>query len=321
MSKPLILDTDGVLAQLANGELINAGGTSNSTFTVGGKGLLFDDGTSSKDGGTSINLQTVYDHSPVDDGQAVLTLTPGKDLVIRDPDDGTFLSISGDTGEVTVNGSLRVEGGMTVIETTTVSSDHMLIEPLSGTTIPLAIYPKAGFSALVDLVSVRATNDGSPVFRISATGNLIATQNLTVGGNISATGTVSGSNITTLQNTVDNHIAGTDDQHNADAVTITPIAALPDSTNVQEALEAISANISPIIGNAQGVWHEQETAATTWNIAHPETAESTRIIVTCYDDSATPQQIMPDRVAPLNSTIVQVFFAAPQAGFAAVLVF
>jgi hypothetical protein len=51
--KPLILETDGVIEQLPNGGIINAGGTSWNTFTVGGRGLLFDDGSSTSGGAPS----------------------------------------------------------------------------------------------------------------------------------------------------------------------------------------------------------------------------------------------------------------------------
>jgi hypothetical protein len=49
-NKPIILDEDGILGQLPDGELINAGGTSHHRWIVGGRGLLFDDGTSTLDG-------------------------------------------------------------------------------------------------------------------------------------------------------------------------------------------------------------------------------------------------------------------------------
>lgn len=51
--KPLILETDGVIGQLPDCGIINAGGTSCSTFTVGGRGLLFDDGSSTIGGAPS----------------------------------------------------------------------------------------------------------------------------------------------------------------------------------------------------------------------------------------------------------------------------
>lgn len=51
--KPLILETDGVISQLPDCSIINAGGTSCSTFTVGGRGLLFDDGSSTSGGAPS----------------------------------------------------------------------------------------------------------------------------------------------------------------------------------------------------------------------------------------------------------------------------
>ena len=50
VKKPVILDEDGVFGQLEDGGIINAGGVKGPTFTVGGRGLLFDDGTSTLPG-------------------------------------------------------------------------------------------------------------------------------------------------------------------------------------------------------------------------------------------------------------------------------
>jgi hypothetical protein len=40
VAKPVIIETDGVLGELETGQIINAGGTSNPTFTVAGEQVL-----------------------------------------------------------------------------------------------------------------------------------------------------------------------------------------------------------------------------------------------------------------------------------------
>ena len=84
--KPVLLESDGVFGQLPNGGIINAGGTSNHTFTVDGRGLLFDDGTSTGTGGSgsfaNVTLQLAYNNSPNTGGVAGIQLAPGKDFVI-----------------------------------------------------------------------------------------------------------------------------------------------------------------------------------------------------------------------------------------------
>jgi len=187
MSKPVILEDDGVFGQLPDGGIINAGGTTNPTWTVDGQGVILDDGSSSG-GGSGITLQKVYDNTPNLGGQASLILQDGKDLVIKDPDDGTFVSISGKTGntpgnkcKVTINGDLIVNGDTTQIDTVIQDSDHWTITPASGSTKALSIYPDNGVTLTVDLVAIRKIYGGSPIFRITKDGDLIATENLTVG--------------------------------------------------------------------------------------------------------------------------------------------
>jgi hypothetical protein len=109
--KPIVLDNDGIFGQLANGALINAGGTTHLTFTVGGRGLLFDDGTSTNpEGGIALTtLQTVYDNTEAQGGQAQLKITTGKDFaILNDSGSSVFFKVDAATGKVTLSSQLEV---------------------------------------------------------------------------------------------------------------------------------------------------------------------------------------------------------------------
>jgi hypothetical protein len=102
------------LPLLPDGSILNIGGTDFPTFTVGGKGLLFDDGTStngSSTGGFSLTLQQAYQNSlPDGNASALLKLLPGKNLTISNTDGSIpYFSINGETGDISISGKLSVE--------------------------------------------------------------------------------------------------------------------------------------------------------------------------------------------------------------------
>jgi len=235
--KPIILDDDGIFSQLPDGSIINAGGTSNLTWTVGGRGLLFDDGTSTGGGGgLAITLQNAYNNSTATNGQVTIKLAAGRDLAILDSaSDDIFFKVDAETGKVTITGDLEILGNSTVIDTVVQNIDHWQISPKSGITPALKIEPDLGVNPIVDLVTVRCVFGGTPVFKIDAMGNLVATQDLTVGG------LINGVDLPLLKTAVDSHLAGLAGwRHMAAAIDIAPIASLPTATNVQQALEQIN---------------------------------------------------------------------------------
>ena len=312
--KPLILGNDGSFAQLTTGDIINTGGTVCTTFTVGGRGLLFDDG-SSTDGGsgggsTTINLQTAYDNSPTVSGQAGIVLYPNKDFIIKDSHaDGNFFTVSAADGTVTINGDLNVMGSTTTIETSVIVSDHQFINPASGTTIPLRIEPQSGVTPIVDLFNVKRIFGGVPVFEIDSSGSLIATGTLTI------TGLINGVDIVANQTTLNAHIAGTSYQHTASVINITPIPSIPAATNVQQALEAVAAQA--VANTAWGFEFTQITPATTWTVNH--NGNTLRASVTIYDTSWA--QIIPAQVQIVNANQLVVSFTSAIAGSAMVILF
>lgn len=319
--KPLILDLDGIFGQLPDDGIINAGGTSNPTFTVNGKGLVFDDGTSTG-GGSAMTLQKIYDISPIDfdpdddpdtlNGEVWITLAEGKDLVIRDPDDGTFMKLSGSDGKVTIVGELEVTGTTTTINTNEVESDHWVLSPSAASTIALSVRPDLGVTPLVDLVRVYKTFAGTPVVRIDKDGNLVLTQNIVTSG------LVDGVDVSVLNTTVSTHQNASGAKHAAANISITAIEDLPGHTTVQQALDTLAAAMNPGGGaNAFGHSHTQVSADDTWTIVH--NGNTLNVTVTIFDDDE--EQVIPNSVQIINVNTVEVTFGSPMSGRAVVILF
>jgi hypothetical protein len=317
--KPIVIEIDGVYGQLPDGGILNAGGTSFSSWTVDGRGLLFDDGTSTAPGsGTanSITLQSVYNNSPTAAGATSIKLSTGKDFVISDDtDDGIYFKIDAETGKVTITGDLEVLGSSSVIDSIIQDSDHWLISPKLGTTSALKIEPDFGVIPVVDLVTIRRTFASLPVFRIDSSGNLIASQNLTIGG------LINGVNIVSLKSEVDHHAAGdTGYRHYADDVDILPIPGLTGASNVQEALEQINNNVNSGGGGGGsviGYEHVQSAPSTLWTITHNK--NTFKLQTTIYNTNW--EQLVPNNIQIIDNNTVLVSFNAPIAGRAMLLLF
>lgn len=101
----LYLNRDlGETGLLPDGSIVNIGGVSGNNFTVGGKGIVLADGTTTGPDGTNLmSLQRVYDNSP--DGN--LTLSSDKDLFIFGTTN-TGLKVNGLTGAVDISSDLTV---------------------------------------------------------------------------------------------------------------------------------------------------------------------------------------------------------------------
>lgn len=322
--KPILLENDGVFGQLPDGGIINAGGTSSGTFTVGGRGLLFDDGSSTATvSGAGLTLQSAYNASTTVNGKAGIQLSAGKDLVITDPNsDGNFFTISSVDGTVTINGNLLVNGISTVLETTTLKSDHWLVQPLSPNTTAISIIPDPSLTGMVaDLFSVRTKAGAAPAVRIDNNGNLLLTQNLTVNG------LINGVNLAALNTEVQTHNAGTAWNHYAADVFITPITGL-NATNVQQALQQLETNITNIVnsgggghggntGSCFGYNFIQTAPALSWTIPHM--GATLNAVVNIYDGAN--QQIIPQHVQLVDINNILVTFLSPQVGRAVVILF
>lgn len=167
------LSTLGRLHRTANGDIANIGGTSHSTFTVDGKGLLFDDGSSTSPGGPgsgigSVTLQKVYNNQLNSAGKAVVVLNTGQDISWRTTDQLHHFSMSATTGELTFNGLLNGVDFMGLVDNvathTTFSSvgKHMASEiaitPISAD--PLATNVQQVLDELNNLITNVSGNAG-----------------------------------------------------------------------------------------------------------------------------------------------------------------
>jgi hypothetical protein len=313
--KLIILENDGIFGHMLDGSIINAGGTSHDTWTVNGRGLLFDDGASTAPSGSSrLSLQRIYDLTNAVNGEAVIKLTLGKDFVLKDDtDDNLFFKVDAETGKVTITGDLEVLGSSTIIESVVQDSDHWVISPKNGAQTALKIEPDLGVTPIVDLITVRRTFGTTPVFRVDKNGNLIATQNFTLGG------LLNGVDVAALKNDFDAHIAGSAPlRHKAADIDILPITSLPGASNVQEALEALNTKVdAESSGLAKGYEHVQLTPQMSWMINHP--LSSTRAQVTVYD--ASWEQIIPESVKIIDSSTILITFVAATVGRAMILAF
>lgn len=106
--KPVYLDQElGELGRLPDGAIVNIGGTSSTTFTVGGRALLFDDGSSTGSGsGSGFTLQVAYNNST---SPAEIVTAASKNIVYRALNSRQFIFNAND-GTVTVDGNLNIGG-------------------------------------------------------------------------------------------------------------------------------------------------------------------------------------------------------------------
>lgn len=318
VGKPLILELDGIIAQLTDGAIINAGGTNNPTFTVNGRGLLFDDGSSTAPGGGTVGLptlQVVYDNqAPSEDGLANIQMVDGKGFAVTSSS-GKSLSIDATTGKVTITGDLLIEGSSTVIDTIVQDSDHWLISPMSGTTTALKIEPDIGVTPVVDLVTIRRTFGGSPVFTITSSGDT------NINGNLSVTGLINGIDLDQFYQDFSDHEAGViGHRHMANAVDISPIATIPTAATVQDALVQINQKVDNAVsttGDCRGFQYVQSTASVMWVVPHY--LHSMRVQVAIYDENL--ELVIPEKVKIIDTNTLAITFLAPVFGSATVIAF
>lgn len=324
IKKLVYIDVDGIQARTVAGDITNIGGTISSTFTVNGKGLLFDDGTStsgqSTGGLAGFSLQNIYDHSLDANGNASIKLTTGKDLVVYDDtDNNVFFKIDSTTGKVTITGDLTVLGSASIIETTTQAADHWAITPNSTDNFALSIEPDDGITPIKDLINVKNIFGGSPVFRVDASGKTI-TKNLQVNGNIVLSGTINGVDVVELNNEVYEHLTSPSfPKHHASQIQVAPTVSLaPFATNVQQVLEAFNYQINQFQeGNTIGVEFIQPTPEAIWIIPHGRNTK--KIQWSLYND--LDEWILPDSFKILDNNTVQFTLGSPISGRAILMTF
>jgi len=103
--KPIYLVPElGEYAVIPDGSIINIGGVRGPTFTVGGKPLMFADGTSTGGEAGGETLQNVYDNTI---GLAEVDFTSGKHFILKATNSKQF-KFDADTGDVSIGGNLSV---------------------------------------------------------------------------------------------------------------------------------------------------------------------------------------------------------------------
>lgn len=304
-----IFPNTGELGRLPDGSIINAGGVSGNFFTVGGKPLLFADGTTT-DGSSNTTvgtLQSVYDNGST--GQ--ITLASGKDFSLKALNQTAF-TFNALTGSVTITGDLTVLGESTVVEGTLQNVDQVAINPTNPTTPALLIEPIAGIGMSTDLVRIRATNSALPVFKIDGTGNT-AIKNLTVDQ------TINGIDLSSFYAAFTAHVSSTGSaKHLATGISVssTNFANISGDT-VQEALDSIDDALSVSTTSIKTHKHVQSVPSAVWTITHNQHSDCPT--VTIYDE--TKSQVLPDEVIISDMNTVTVKFNTGIGGHAVVLLF
>lgn len=101
------LNHQGKLQRVVGSDTVELGSivSSSSNFTINGKGVLFDDGSSSSGAGgvSSLNLQNVYNNQSINP----VILNTGQNLVINSHDQLHSFTINATTGDVTITGLLN----------------------------------------------------------------------------------------------------------------------------------------------------------------------------------------------------------------------
>ena len=297
--KILYLNTaTGEFGRLPDSGIANFGGTSSPTFTVGGRALLFADGTSTDGSGpTGDTLQNVYDNS---DAPAVIQLSTGKALQFTALN-SNFFSMDAATGAIHITGDLTVDGAISLS-----SYDHLLVTPGAAGVIPVAVEPDQGVTLTTDAVNVKLVHGGPAVLRVSSAG-VTTLQSLTVGS------TDFGAFYTAFQT----HIGNSGVAHAAANISVNNTFTHITGTNVQAALASVDSQLTNIGNAVQTYEFIQSTAILTWVVAHNK--NSTRPTVTIYD--TTNHMVIPNDVAITDANTITVSFHTAQAGRAIILLF
>jgi hypothetical protein len=305
-----VIDELGELGRLPDGAITNIGGTDAPYFTVGGRALLFADGTATTPTpGVGVNLQTTYANSL----NGNINLADGKNFILTSTSGKRFI-VDGTTGLVTIDGDLNVLGASNVIEGSIQNTDSLTLAMPTSLTVGLSIAPQVGITPLANLVEVRTIFAGTPVFSITP-GGLTHVNSLTVDG------LINGINLGILAASVNTHLDGTllPAKHSAAQVSANT-AALVNVTgsNVQQVIESIDAKLSTFsAGGVQGVEYTQVGASIVWTIAHNK--NSRRVQITVWD--GTDQEILADTVSIVDANTVRIVFNTPATGRAILMVF
>lgn len=306
--KPIYLfDEDGELGRLPDGGILNAGGVVGPTFTVGGRGLLFDDGTSTNPTpGTGFTLDVAYSNST---SPATINLVTGKNFVLDAVNSKKFI-FNADTGTVTIEGDLNVLGASNVIEGTVSNLDQVNIRPPLPTTVGFTLQPFAGVTPTVNLFEVASVAGGPLVFRIGPTGT-------TTISDVVVTGTFNGADADEIAAHIDGSTSPA--KHTAEQISVDDSTfANISGPDVQSAFESIDSQLVSLgTGNVTGFEYIQNTPSVVWAITHG--VGSVKVQATIWDETNT--SVLPDAMTIVDGNTVYITFGSPQAGRAILMLF
>lgn len=282
----------------------NMGGVMGPTFYVGGRPLLFADGTPTDGSGTpvlSITLQGVYNVST----PATINLSAGKNFTLNALNNKYF-SIDASTGKVTITGDLEVLGASTVVEGVLANVDQVVINPPNPSSTALIIEPKVGVTMTQDLVMIKPLNAVAPTVRVDKDGNLIVSALL------------NGVNFTSFFNTMTAHVTTSPAiKHKAFEIQADGPFTNITGSNLEQNLASIDTQLSAVVGAIKTHEHVQALASAVWTIVHGK--NSLRPTVTIYDTGN--YQVLADEVRILDNNTIEVLFNTSMAGRAIILLF
>lgn len=296
----------GEWGRLPDNAIINAGGVAGPYFTVGGRPLMFADGSSTGPGSGGVTLQSTYENSSTGN----IDLTAGKHFALTALN-SVFLSVNADTGKVTISGDLEVLGSSTVIEGVITNTDQVSIHPPNGGTQALIIEPMTGVVMAAPLVSIRHATGGPLDLQIDQVGNTYI-RSLEVGTNLTVGGLINGVDLVALFNSLQAHLDTAPAKHAADQITVDDSTMdVVQGATVQEVLEDIDTQL------VRTYRHNQLSASDLWEVTHNRASNSPT--VTIYDDLG--EQVWPDRVQIISPNEIHVHFNTPITGSAIMLFF
>jgi hypothetical protein len=259
---PLFLDPlTGFATGIPSDSILDIGGVVGPTFTVGGKELLFVDGTSTGGGTSSVNLQTTYEHSAAANVSARIDLISGKDFIIDSfTGPGVSFKIDSVTGTVTIGGDLVVTGTHTIVESTSYTSDHIQLSAQSPLVPAFWIGPLADQnvpSTDLIVVSIIPGSSQDTVFKIDRYGTTVI-DTLRVSRDLNVVGKINDVDIGVLATSFNRHIyVDGSFKHLAKEINIDPssFSALPNTVvrNVQGILENLDNSINTIDAQVRGL--------------------------------------------------------------------
>jgi hypothetical protein len=160
--------------------ITNIGGTIGPTFFVGGKPLLFADGTSTDGSNTALlqnSLQGVYNSST----PATTTMESGKDIKWI-AQNGNYINFNADTGKVTISGDLEILGSNVVADSSVRTYEHIQNIPTSTWNIlhsknshnpTVTVFGTDGITVIPDRIQIVNNNEMVLYFNTAQAGRAV----------------------------------------------------------------------------------------------------------------------------------------------------